>query len=84
MINEFTGNVRNVSSLANKPALTPEELKAVFDKTGIDLKEYINETLVPEINNELSGKVSAINGKRRRGSWFVRNERRSGRQKWRS
>jgi len=64
MISEFSENVRNVSSLPDKPALTSEELKLLFDKAGIDIKNYINNVLVQEINNELANKVTVVSGRR--------------------
>lgn len=39
----------NIQNLPDTPAIGPDELKKTFDKTGDDLKKYINSTLIPEI-----------------------------------
>lgn len=39
----------NVQNLPDTPAISADELKKVFDKTGDDLKKYINESLIPEL-----------------------------------
>ena len=44
---EVTTN--NIQNLPDAPAIGSDELKKRFDKTGDDLKKYINETLIPEI-----------------------------------
>ena len=51
----MTASVENVSALANKPnvegtpPLNPDQLKAVFDKAGVDIQDYINNTLLDEM-----------------------------------
>lgn len=39
----------NIQALSDTPAISSEELKKTFDKTGDDLKKFINNTLIPEI-----------------------------------
>ena len=43
----------NIQNLPNSPALSPDELKQTFDKTGKDLKDYINDKLIPEVENNI-------------------------------
>lgn len=54
-IEKLTADVEQVSKLSDLPnqedGLTAAELKAAFDKGPKALKEYINETLVPAIND---------------------------------
>lgn len=51
----------NVQSLPDNPTVSSSELKAKFDKTGDDLKKYINESLIPNINEELNIINEALN-----------------------
>lgn len=60
-LTKFTGATNNIQGLADKPTETAEELKELFDKTGDDLKTYINETLTEEIDTELSSKANSNN-----------------------
>ena len=40
-IPKFTENVNNITSIVgNTPTITAAELKALFDKAGVDLKTY--------------------------------------------
>lgn len=54
----MTASVENVSALANKPnvegtpPLNPDQLKAVFDKAGVDIQDYINNTLIDEMEDD--------------------------------
>lgn len=54
----FNVDVENVSQLSDLPnsedGLTSAQLKAVFDKAGVDIKSYINSSLVPSINTALA------------------------------
>lgn len=54
----FNDDVENVSQLSDLPnaeqGLTAAQLKAVFDKAGVDIKKYINTSLVPELNDSLA------------------------------
>lgn len=51
---KFTKSVNNVQSLPDKPALETEELKRVFDLAGIDIKDYINNILLNEVEEQIS------------------------------
>lgn len=46
-----TVDTNNIQNLADVPALSSQDLKQEFDKSGKDLKAYINETLLPAIEN---------------------------------
>nr|DAR70731.1 MAG TPA: Baseplate structural protein [Caudoviricetes sp.] len=46
---KFTSDVGNIQKLADRPQLEPKALKEVFDKAGEDIKKYVAETLVPEM-----------------------------------
>lgn len=50
-ISKLTANVNNHQTLPDKPALSAEELKILFDKGSADIKEYINNTMLPEIDS---------------------------------
>ena len=50
-ISKMTTNVNNHQALPDKPALSAEELKILFDKASADIKEYINNTMLPEIDS---------------------------------
>lgn len=45
--------VTNIQALSNQPnasdGLTPEQVKLAFDQAGMDIKEYLNDTLTVEI-----------------------------------
>lgn len=49
---ECTVPTNNVQNLADSPTQSAQELKKVFDKVGEDIKKYINETLIPDIEEE--------------------------------
>ena len=42
----------NIQSLPDTPAIGADELKKKFDQTGDDLKQFINNTLIPEIEEQ--------------------------------
>lgn len=52
----FNENVENISELADRPndtnGLTAAELKALFDKAGGDIKNYLNNTLLPALESD--------------------------------
>lgn len=58
-LTKLTDNLNNVQSLANKPPLEAEELKAVFDKSGNSIKDYINEILTEEIEALITSTVES-------------------------
>lgn len=63
-LSKFSEAVNNVASLPDKPTLTASQLKAVFDKTGADLKTYLNSTLTTELDTALATKVDSVGGSR--------------------
>lgn len=60
-LTKFTGDTNNIQSLADQPNLTASQLKAKFDKTGDDIKTYINGTLTTEIDTALGTKADSSN-----------------------
>lgn len=60
-LTKLTENLNNHQSLPDKPALTSQELKILFDKAGNDIKTYLNTILTAEIDtlisNIQSGKI---------------------------
>lgn len=50
----FNEDVENVSALSDLPnsdeGYTSAELKAIFDKAGVDIKTFLNNTLIPELD----------------------------------
>lgn len=64
-LTELTSNLNIHQSHPDQPALTADELKEDFDKAGNLIKEYLNETLLPELNviiNSLQNKNTSIDG----------------------
>ena len=51
-LTECTVETNNVQKLPDSPTQSAQELKKVFDKVGEDIKKYINETLIPDIEEE--------------------------------
>lgn len=58
-LSKFTGDTNNIQSLPDQPSISASELKAKFDKTGADIKEYINNTLTEEIDENLDNKANS-------------------------
>lgn len=62
-ITAFDGDVENISKLEDRPNIesgyTADALKALFDKAGVDIKEYINSTLIEELASATTGKSGA-------------------------
>jgi hypothetical protein len=58
-LSKFTGDTSNIQSLPDQPSISASELKAKFDKTGADIKEYINNTLTEEIDENLDNKANS-------------------------
>ena len=62
-LTKFTGNTNNIQTLLDKPTETPTQLKELFDRTGNDLKTYINSVLTTEIDlkiAELNTKINSV------------------------
>lgn len=51
-LTKFLKDIRYHQSNEDKPVMTAQQLKELFDQAGIDIKEYINETLTNELDNE--------------------------------
>jgi parallel beta-helix repeat protein len=62
---KLTTDVNNVQALADRPnsnnGLTADELKVVFDKAGSDIKDFINNTLTPELDSNSGLNLGIIN-----------------------
>lgn len=56
-LSKMTTNVNNIQGLSDRPntadGLTSSQLKEKFDKAGQDIKNYLNDTLVPEMEEKL-------------------------------
>lgn len=52
-LNECKASVDNISGLDDTPTIATNELKAAFDRSGREIKEYLNETLIPHVNDEI-------------------------------
>ena len=62
-LTKITASVNNIQALDDNPnesGLTSNELKAKFDKAGADIKDYINNTLIDELETILDGYSSSI------------------------
>lgn len=60
MFNKMTKNVLNISALENRPVMSAEELKATFDRAGVDIKEAFN-GLVEQLASETAGEHIGAN-----------------------
>ena len=57
---KFTSDVENIQKLADRPQMEPRALKEAFDKAGKDIKQYVTNVLVPELEAETAaGSVGA-------------------------
>lgn len=61
-LSKFNKDVKNHSTLPDKPAITGAELKVIFDKAAVDIKEYLNTVLTEELDLALESKVSNKDG----------------------
>lgn len=48
-LTRFTDNVSYISNLDDKPSISADELKRLFDKGSETIKRFINEVLIPEV-----------------------------------
>lgn len=52
-LTRLTANVNNIQALSDRPntadGLTSQDLKERFDKAGVDIKAYINDTMISDI-----------------------------------
>lgn len=57
-LSKFNVDVNNIQSLSDRPntidGLSAQELKALYDKAGSDIKTYINTTLTTELDTALA------------------------------
>jgi len=60
-LTKLTENVSNVSNLADKPSISADELKRIFDKGNETIKKYINEVLIPEVEKGTTEIVNNLN-----------------------
>lgn len=62
-LSNFTADVSFISKLDNDPSddrgMTPALLKERFDAGSNTIKNFLNSTLIPELNSEIAGKLSA-------------------------
>lgn len=63
-LTKMTTNVNNIQALSDLPnrtdGLTPQGLKERFDKAGSDIKSFINNTLIGEVETNLNNSDSSI------------------------
>ena len=61
---KFENDIAYVSKLDDEPndvgGLSADELKAVFDKAGLELQEYINEELIPRVESDIEAAALGI------------------------
>jgi len=60
-LTKFNESVTNHQSLPDKPTLSSAELKALWDKAGVDIKNYLNQILTEEIDSKISEFQTEIN-----------------------
>ena len=63
-ITNLTANVNNIQALSDRPntadGITAQQLKEKFDKAGADIKNYINNTMIEELEYYLNQAKSHI------------------------
>lgn len=57
---KFTENLNIISSLADRPAMTADELKKSFDEAGNKIKDFLNNKFLPELEKELKKEMEKI------------------------
>ena len=53
-LTKFNESVTNHQSLPDKPTQSSTELKILFDKAGVDIKNYLNQILTEELDSKIS------------------------------
>ena len=53
-LTKFNESVTNHQSLPDKPTISSAELKTLWDKAGVDIKNYLNQILTEEIDSKIS------------------------------
>ena len=66
---KLTTDVENIQKLADRPQLSAQQLKAAFDGAGADIKQYLTETLVPELEAATAAGSDGGGQHRRYVSW---------------
>lgn len=61
VITQFNENMEIIAALPNQPALSAQELKEAFDKSGVLIKQYLNETVFPALQALEEAKVDVVN-----------------------
>lgn len=59
-LTKVVATVTNAGGLADQPTQSAAELKTLFDKAGVDLKDYINTILTAELDSALGVLTSAV------------------------
>lgn len=63
-ITNLTANVNNIQALSDRPntsdGMTAQQLKEKFDKAGADIKDYVNNSLIEELEYYLGQAKSHI------------------------
>ncbi len=59
-LTKLTDNVSNISNLDDKPAISADELKRLFDRGSETIKKYINEILIPELQKSTTEVVNNL------------------------
>lgn len=52
-LQECKAEVNNIAALDEIPVITGQELQQTFDKGGVELKNYLNDVLLPKVNDEM-------------------------------
>lgn len=70
-ITSFDKDVKNISKLSDRPNIedgyTSDGLKEIFDRAGVDIKDYINNVLIAELSSVAKG----MSGADRIGSAYI-------------
>ena len=63
-LTRFSGDADVISQLSDQPndndGLSADQLKAKFDQFGATFKEYVNETLIPELESAINAAAAGI------------------------
>ena len=57
---KLTTDVENIQKLADRPQLSAQQLKAAFDGAGADIKAYLKDVLVPEMEAVTAAEKGAL------------------------
>ena len=55
-LTKFVKSVDNIQKLTDTPTpgqMTPQQLKETWDRAGMDIKDFLNNSLIPEIEKSL-------------------------------